>query len=113
MAAIKQFLARLRALFGAADLDRDFADEMQAHLEMAIEDNIRAGMTPEEARRQAALRLGGATSLQSRHRDTRGFRPIEEIAQLRFVPRLDEPDAPPQEWRTIVGVVPTIAQGLQ
>jgi predicted permease len=31
--------------------------------------------------------------------------------QLRFVPRLDEPDAPPQPWRTIVGVVPTFPQG--
>jgi len=31
--------------------------------------------------------------------------------QLRFVPRRDEPDAPPQEWRTIVGVVPTFQQG--
>jgi putative ABC transport system permease protein len=31
--------------------------------------------------------------------------------QLRFVARLDEPDAPPQPWRTVVGVVPTIAQG--
>ena len=32
--------------------------------------------------------------------------------QLRFVPRADEPDAPPQPWRTIVGVVPTFQQGL-
>jgi len=31
--------------------------------------------------------------------------------QLRFVPRADEPDAPPQPWRTIVGVVPTFQQG--
>jgi predicted permease len=31
--------------------------------------------------------------------------------QLRFVPRADEPDAPPQPWRTVVGVVPTFQQG--
>jgi predicted lysophospholipase L1 biosynthesis ABC-type transport system permease subunit len=31
--------------------------------------------------------------------------------QLRFVPRRDEPDAPPQPWRTVVGVVPTFLQG--
>ncbi|HYE85197.1 MAG TPA: ABC transporter permease, partial [Vicinamibacterales bacterium] len=31
--------------------------------------------------------------------------------QIRFVPRNDEPDAPPQVWRTIVGVVPTFQQG--
>jgi predicted permease len=31
--------------------------------------------------------------------------------QLRFVPRSDEPDAPPQPWRTIVGIAPMIQQG--
>ena len=31
--------------------------------------------------------------------------------QLRFVPRKDEPNAPPQPWRTVVGVVPTFLQG--
>ena len=89
MAAFRQFVARLRAFFHGGELDRDFAQEMAAHLEMATEENIRKGMTPDDARRQASLRLGGATSLQSRHRDTRGFRPIDEIAQdLRFAVRL-------------------------
>ena len=89
MAAIKQFVARLRAFFRGADLDRDFADEMQAHLEMATEDNIRRGMGPVEARREAAIRLGGTTSLQSQHRAARGFRPLDEMAQdLRFAVRM-------------------------
>ena len=35
MAAIRHFVARLRALFRGAELDRDFADEMKTHLEMA------------------------------------------------------------------------------
>ena len=35
MAMLKQFVARLRALFRGGDLDRDFAEEMSAHLEMA------------------------------------------------------------------------------
>ncbi len=89
MATVKQFIARLRALFGGGSLDRDFADELQAHLEMLTEDNIRNGMAPEEARRRAAVTLGSASSLQSQHRDVRGFRPIEEIGQdLRFAIRL-------------------------
>ena len=53
MATLRQLAARLRAFFRGGDLDRDFAHEMQAHLEMATEDNIRRGMTPDEARRQA------------------------------------------------------------
>jgi len=89
MAAIRHFVARLRALFRGGALDRDFAEEMAAHLEMATEENIRNGMSRDDAKRHAALRLGGVTSLQSRHRDARGFRPLEEIGQdLRFAARL-------------------------
>ena len=89
MTTLKQLLARLRAFFRGGDLDRDFAAEMAAHLEMAAEENIRKGMTPLEARRQAALRLGGATSLQSQHRDARGFRFLDDLVQdLRFASRL-------------------------
>ena len=89
MATFKQFVARLRALVRGADLDRDFASELAAHLEMATEENIRAGMVPDEARRQASMRLGSATSLQSQHRDTRGFRGLDDLFQdLRFASRL-------------------------
>jgi predicted permease len=89
MSALHRFVARIRALIAGSDLDRDFADEMQAHLDIATEENIRSGMSPVEARRQAALRLGGATSLASQHRDQRSFRPLEEIGQdLRFAFRL-------------------------
>ena len=89
MANLRRFVARLRALFRGGDLDRDFAEEMAAHLEMATEENVRNGMSRDEARRQAALRLGGATSLAGQHRDVRGFRPLDEIGQdLRFAIRL-------------------------
>src|SRR5689334_12020352 len=89
MTGLRHFFARIRALFMGAQQDRDFADEMKAHLDLATEENLRSGMTPVEARRQAALRLGGTTSLADRHRDQRSFRPLEEIAQdLRFAVRL-------------------------
>ena len=89
MATLTQFIARLRALVRGGDLDRDFAQEIQAHLDMAIEDNIRLGMAPDQARRQAAVRFGGATSMQSRHRDARGFRGLDDLFQdLRFSARL-------------------------
>ncbi len=56
---------------------------------MLTADNIRRGMPPEEARRQAAVRLGAASSLQSQHRDVRGFRLLEDLVQdLRFAARL-------------------------
>lgn len=86
---LRQLTARLRAFFRGGELDRDFAEEMSAHLELAAADNIRRGMAPDEARRQAALRLGGATSLQSQHRDVRGLRFLDDLVQdLRFASRL-------------------------
>lgn len=89
MTPLRQLIARVRALFGGADLDRELAQELESHLAMLTEDNIRAGMTPVEARRQASIRLGGATSLAAQHRDVRGFRPLEELTQdLRFATRL-------------------------
>jgi len=86
---LRQFLARLRALLRGADFDRDFAQELQSHLDMLTEDNLGKGLEPAEARRQAALKLGTLSSLQSRHRDVRGFRVLEDLAQdLRFAGRL-------------------------
>jgi putative ABC transport system permease protein len=81
MATLKQFVARLRAFFRSGDLDRDFAEEISAHLELATEENIQRGMTPDEARRRAVLKLGGAASLQSHHRDARGFRVLDDLVQ--------------------------------
>ncbi|HYB94120.1 MAG TPA: ABC transporter permease [Vicinamibacterales bacterium] len=89
MTALRHFAARLRALFSGGSDDRDFAQELQSHLEMLTEDNLRKGMTAVEARRQAALRIGAASALQSRHRDARGFRVLDDLLQdLRFAGRL-------------------------
>ena len=108
MATLKQFVARLRAFFRVGDLDRDFAEEMSAHLEMAADENVRRGMSQDEARRQAALRLGGATSLQSRHRDARGLRFLDDLVQdLRFASRLMIKD----RWLSVAAIA-AIALGI-
>jgi predicted permease len=52
--------------------DPDLADEIESHLEMQTEDNIRAGMSPGAARRAAALKFGGVESITERCRDQRG-----------------------------------------
>jgi predicted permease len=87
--SLRQLVARLKAFARGGDLDRDFAQEFESHLDMLTEDNIRAGMDAAQARRQAAIRLGAASSLQSRHRDARGFRALDDLLQdLRFAGRL-------------------------
>ena len=93
LATLRLFANRLRASIRGGDLDRDFALELDTHLEMLTEDNIRAGLSPAEARRQAALTMGAASSLHVRHRDARGFRFLDDLVQdLRFAGRLMRKD---------------------
>ncbi len=105
---LRLFFARLRALVTAAEDDREFAQELQAHLELLTDDNVGAGMTPDEARRQARLTLGMASSLQSQHRDVRGFRVLEDLFQdVRFAFRLMRKE----RWFTAAAVT-AIALGI-
>ena len=72
MRALRALWIRLGGLFGTRRANKDFTAELESHLQMHIEDNLRAGMTPEEARRQALIRLGGMeqTQLTMRERNT-------------------------------------------
>ncbi|MGD9159937.1 MAG: permease prefix domain 1-containing protein, partial [Desulfobacteraceae bacterium] len=56
---IREFFQRICSIFRKRKLDEDLSEELASHIEMAIEDNIREGMNPEEARRQALIRFGG------------------------------------------------------
>src|SRR4051812_21245100 len=57
--------------------DRDLSTELEAHLQMHIEDNVRSGMSPNEARRSALLQLGGVEPTKERYRDQQRFRLLE------------------------------------
>ena len=66
-------VSRIRALFRPGDLDRDFDQELETHLAMAEEDNVRRGMTPEQARRAARVELGALAQLREAGREARGL----------------------------------------
>jgi putative ABC transport system permease protein len=84
----REALQRVKALFRRRQLDHDLDEELAAHLEMAVEDNVRAGMSPREARRQALVRLGGIEPTRERHREARGLPFLESVAQdVRFACR--------------------------
>jgi len=57
---------RLTNLFRRARVDRDIADELQSHIDLRIEANVAAGMSPDEARRDALLRFGNPTATRER-----------------------------------------------
>ncbi|MBZ5597189.1 MAG: ABC transporter permease [Acidobacteriia bacterium] len=70
-------------------LDQDFAEELESHTTMLIEENLHRGMTPEEARRQALLRLGGTARLRESYREQRGLPRLDQVAQdLRYATRM-------------------------
>src|SRR2546423_1064383 len=69
--------------------DSDFSEELESHLAMLTDENLRRGMDPAEARRQAALSLGGIAQLRESHRQQRGLPFLEHLLQdLRFAFRL-------------------------
>ena len=79
MGKLRAFLSRLNAPLIREQEDRDLALELDSHIQMLTDDNIRAGISPEEARRQARLVLGGIESVKEDCRDRRRFPRIEEF----------------------------------
>ena len=85
MDRLLQSLQRLLSFFRRSQLDRDLDAEMSSHLELAIEENLRSGLSPDEARRQAMLRFGGSQQAKEQHREARGLPFLETLLQdLRF-----------------------------
>ena len=62
---------RITGTFAGARQEAELAEEFDAHLQMQTEENIRAGMTPNEARRAAALKFGGIEEIKESYREQR------------------------------------------
>jgi predicted permease len=86
---LKSVVSRFRAQASKQCVDREFQHELDSHLEMATQENIRRGMTAEDAARAARIRLGGATQLRETNRELRGLPFIETALQdFRFALRM-------------------------
>jgi putative ABC transport system permease protein len=68
---VRAFLVRLSGLFVRARQERDMEEELASHVQMHIEDAVRSGMTPDDARRDALRRLGGLDATKEAVRDRR------------------------------------------
>jgi len=79
MSGLKRWCARLLEWRRRREIERDQAEELQSHFDHLIDDHIRRGLPPAEARRQASLELGGLDQARSLARDARGFRPIDAL----------------------------------
>jgi putative ABC transport system permease protein len=84
----RRLVRRLRVLFAKERIEGEMRKELQFHLETEFEANLRAGMSPEEARRVAMLAFGGVERIKERARDTRGGRRIDDLLRdIRFAHR--------------------------
>jgi len=88
-------MRRLRALFlrlggfvRKQEWEREMSAELDSNLQLHIVDNVRAGMSPEKARRAAILEFGGIASAKEGYRDRKSLPLLETLAQdLRYATR--------------------------
>jgi predicted permease len=89
MKTLRAWFLRLSALLGREKRDREFAEEIESHIQLHTEDNIRSGMSPERARREALLKFGAVESAKESYREQGGLPILETFAQdLRFGARM-------------------------
>jgi hypothetical protein len=82
---VRAFLARLFGFVRRRHLDADLDDEVRFHLEMAIAEHIRRGMSRDAARAAALRNFGGVMQVRETHREQRGFPWLEALIQdLRY-----------------------------
>src|SRR5687767_10931405 len=68
---MKRWQKRMRALTSTNAVDRELDEELAFHLEMATKKNLSAGMTPDEAKREAKLAFGAVGKARGETRDAR------------------------------------------
>ncbi len=78
---VRGWFVRLAGALGGGASDRELAEELESHLQLHVEDGVRAGLQPEEARRQALVKLGGVAATAERYREQRGLPWIDVLLQ--------------------------------
>ena len=82
---IRMFLTRIRSLFLKQRLEQELDDEIRSHLEMQIEENLRQGMSAEEAHYAALRKFGGVDQVKEVYRERRSLPGVETLLRdLRY-----------------------------
>src|SRR5258708_32650335 len=81
MRQLRAWSLRLAGMFNRRQRDCELSAEMESHLQMHMEENIRAGMSPLEARRMKLIELGGVESVKGSYRRRRGLPRLETLVQ--------------------------------
>jgi predicted permease len=81
MRMLRAWAYRLCGLVTRGRRQRQFDAELESHIELHVEDGVGRGLSPEEARRQALLALGGVQSAREAYRDRGGIPAFDTIGQ--------------------------------
>ncbi|HEY6214522.1 MAG TPA: ABC transporter permease, partial [Vicinamibacterales bacterium] len=81
MRSLRAWLVRLWHSVTGSRRDGDFEAELASHLQLHVDDNMRAGMTRRQAERAARIALGGLVQTEERYRDRRGLPWVEALGQ--------------------------------
>ena len=85
MSRLRSLWRRLLGIVPSQQREQEFAAELDSHLELHIADNLRAGMTPREARRHAILTLGGVETTRQAYRNQATLPLVEDtLHDIRF-----------------------------
>src|SRR5579859_7548445 len=89
MRYLRAWFVRFCGLFYKAFREGELAAEMESHLQLHMEDNLRLGMSPAQARREAIMKLGGIEQTKENYRARRGLPVLETLVQdIRFAGRM-------------------------
>ncbi len=81
MNRIRAWFLKITGIVPRQRQEQDFSDELSSHLQLHIDDNLRAGMSPEQARRDALRKLGGIEHTKQAHREGRTVPFLETLLQ--------------------------------
>jgi len=85
MRTLRSWFLRLIRFSGRDQIEQRISDEIETHLQMQIEDNLRSGMAPDAARRAALIKLGNVESARQAYRERNTLPFLENLAQdIRF-----------------------------
>ncbi|HET6216029.1 MAG TPA: ABC transporter permease [Acidobacteriaceae bacterium] len=80
---------RFRSLFRSTTVTQEIDEELQFHLGQQMEKYLRAGLTPDQAKRRIRLEFGGATQIKEDCQEARGISFVEHIEQdVRYAMRM-------------------------
>ena len=77
MPRLHRFASALKNLIAGSRVDRELDAELRAHVELLTEEKVRAGLSPEEARRRALLEMGGVEPVKEQVREARAGAGVE------------------------------------